>query len=104
LPAAAGSTSDTRPGPPCSKSKESASRGRSLRIDSIQIKAHSRREFELWTTLVLLVLALGAGFAGVLAPTLAWHSMTLHLSFKYLPQLFWGMVGLIALFSIYATQ
>jgi diguanylate cyclase (GGDEF)-like protein len=68
-----------------------------------QMKANSHRDLHLWLTTILVILVLAAGFAGVLAPSLVWKGVSLHLDFKYFPQLFWGMITLIALFSIYVA-
>jgi diguanylate cyclase (GGDEF)-like protein len=77
----------------------------SRRIEYLQeqMKVNSRRDLHLWMVVIVVVLVLAVGLAGVLAPGLVWKTMSFHLDFQYLPQLFWGMIVLVALFSIYAT-
>lgn len=76
------------------------------RIEQLQhqMKANSRRDGQLWLIVMLVVLVQTAGFAGILAPSVAWKSMNLHLDLRYIPQQFWGMLTLVGLFSIYVTM
>ncbi|MBV9180831.1 MAG: GGDEF domain-containing protein [Acidobacteria bacterium] len=69
-----------------------------------QMRANSRRDGHLWLMVIFVVLVQSAGFAGILAPSLAWKSMNLHLDLRNLPQQFWGMLTLVTLFSIYLTM
>ncbi len=69
-----------------------------------QLKANSRRDFHLWTTVLAMIVILAVGLAGVLAPALVWHAAIVHINLKYLPHLFWGLITLIALFSIYVAS
>ena len=78
----------------------------SRRIEYLQkqLKLNSRRDLQLWIIVLGVMVVLAVGLAGILTPSLAWKTMSFHLDFKYLPQLFWGMIVLVALFSIYATE
>src|SRR5713101_4849609 len=67
----------------------------------VQMKANSRRDPHLWSISMLVILVLATGFAVVLASRVAWKGPTVLFDLKYLPQLFWGMIVLILLFSIY---
>ena len=77
----------------------------SRRIEYLQeqMRDNSRRDLHLWTIALVVLVVLAAGLAGILAPGMMWKTMTLHLDMKYLPQLFWAMILLVALFSIYVT-
>jgi len=44
---------------------------------------------------------LGAGFAALIAPNLAWKPTLFHAEGRYLPQLFFGLISLVLLFNIY---
>jgi len=76
----------------------------SRRIEYLQerLKTNSKRDLHLWSISMLVILMLASGFAAVLAPSVAWNIATLHFDLKYLPQLFWGMIALVLLFSLYA--
>jgi diguanylate cyclase (GGDEF)-like protein len=76
------------------------------RIDQLQrqMKANSRRDSQLWLIAIVVILVQTAGFAGILAPSVAWRSLNLHLDLRYFPQQFWGMLTLVVLFSIYVTM
>ena len=76
------------------------------RIDQLQrqMKANSRRDSQLWLIAIVVILVQTAGFAGILAPSIAWKSLNLHLDLRYFPQQFWGMLTLVFLFSIYVTM
>jgi len=80
-------------------------RANSRRIEHLQqqMKLNSRRDLHLWIVVIVVIVVLAVGLAGVLAPGLVSKTMGFHLDFRYLPQLFWGMITLVALFSIYAT-
>ncbi len=69
-----------------------------------QFKANSRHDLHLWTIVITMLVILAVGLAGILAPALVWHTVIVHINLKYLPQLFWGLIALIALFSIYVTS
>ena len=77
----------------------------SRRIEYLQkqLKLNSRRDLQLWIIVLGVMVVLAVGLTGILAPSLVWKTMSFNLDFKYLPQLFWGMIVLVALFSIYAT-
>ncbi|HSB75646.1 MAG TPA: GGDEF domain-containing protein, partial [Terriglobales bacterium] len=52
---------------------------------------------------VLIIVVLAAGFAAVVAPNLAWRGLpgTGLVEYRFLPQLFFGLISLILLFNIY---
>jgi diguanylate cyclase (GGDEF)-like protein len=78
----------------------------SRRIEYLQqqMKLNSRRDLHLWVVVIVVIVVLAVGLAGVLAPGLLSKTMSFHLDFRYLPQLFWGMIVLVSLFSVYATS
>jgi diguanylate cyclase len=67
------------------------------------MKTNSNRDLHLWSISIVVILVLAAGFASVIAPSLAWNSTGFRFDFKCLPQLFWGMISLVLLFSVYVT-
>jgi len=78
-------------------------RSRRLRHLQEQMQTNSKRDLQLWSISVLVILVLATGFAGVIAPSLAWRTAGFHFDTSYLPQLFWGMIALVLLFSVYIT-
>ncbi len=81
---------------------------RSHRIQYLQeqMKTTSRRDLHLWSISIVVILVLATGFAAVIAPSLAWNNANAssHFDFRYLPQLFWGMISLVLLFSLYVSS
>ncbi len=69
-----------------------------------QIERLDGRDLQLWSIAALIILVLAAGILALLFPDVVWHLGTMHLDGRYLPQLFFGFVGLILLFNIYALQ
>src|SRR5437879_4090688 len=78
-----------------------ALKSRRIRFLQEQMKTNSKRDLQLWSISILVILILATGFTAILAPSIAWRSANFHFDFKYLPQLFWGMISLILLFSVY---
>jgi diguanylate cyclase (GGDEF)-like protein len=66
-----------------------------------EIQAIGGRDFQLWSITLLVMVVLVAGFAALVAPNVAWKSVTLHTDSRYLPQLFFGLISLVVLFNVY---
>jgi diguanylate cyclase (GGDEF)-like protein len=83
----------------------SASVAESLRSEEIQrqLKELGGRDLQLWSIGVLIMVVLAAGFASLVAPNLAWRGLHVAawVEYRYLPQLFFGLISLILLFNIY---
>ena len=79
----------------------------SLRSEEIQrqLKQLGGRDLQLWSIGVLIIVVLVAGFAAVVAPNVAWRGLpgTGLVEYRYLPQLFFGLISLILLFNIYVV-
>jgi diguanylate cyclase (GGDEF)-like protein len=77
----------------------------SLRSEEIQrqLKQLGGRDLQLWSIGILIMVVLMAGFAAVVAPNVAWRGLpgTGLVEYRYLPQLFFGLISLILLFNIY---
>jgi diguanylate cyclase (GGDEF)-like protein len=69
-----------------------------------QMRSLSGRDLQLWSISLLVILVLGAGFAAVVAPNLAWRPEVFRTDARYLPQLFFGLISLVLLFNIYITR
>ncbi len=80
----------------------------SLRSEEIQrqLKQLGGRDLQLWSIGVLIIIIVVAGFAAVVAPNLAWRGLpgTGVVEYRYLPQLFFGLISLILLFNIYVVM
>ncbi len=74
--------------------------------DGLQREIHEleKKDFELWSIGVLVVLILAAGFAALVLPNVMGHHGFLRVNGRYLPQLFFGFIVLIVLFNIYTLQ
>lgn len=83
----------------------SAGVAESLRSEEIQrqLKELGGRDLQLWSIGVLIMVVLAAGFASLVAPNLAWRGLHVAawVEYRYLPQLFFGLISLILLFNIY---
>jgi diguanylate cyclase (GGDEF)-like protein len=73
------------------------------RAEAIQHQIHqlSSRDMQLWSIVTLIILVLTAGFLAVILPNLTMSQRIIHIEQGYLPQLFFGLIGLIVLFNIY---
>ncbi|MGE5205298.1 MAG: GGDEF domain-containing protein [Chlamydiota bacterium] len=80
----------------------------SLRSEEIQrqLKELGGRDLQLWSIGALIVVILIAGFASVVAPNVAWRGLpgTGVVEYRYLPQLFFGLICLILLFNLYVVM
>jgi diguanylate cyclase (GGDEF)-like protein len=80
----------------------------SLRSEEIQrqLKQLGGRDLQLWSIGILIIVVLVAGFAAVVAPNVAWRGLpgTGLVEYRYLPQLFFGLICLILLFNIYIVM
>ena len=79
----------------------------SLRSEEIQrqLNALGGRDLQLWSIGVLIMVVLMAGYAAVVAPNLSWSGLpgVGRVEYRYLPQLFFGLISLILLFNIYVV-
>lgn len=84
-----------------------SSTAESLRSEEIQrqLNALGGRDLQLWSIGVLIMVLLMAGYAAVVAPNLAWSGLpgVGRVEYRYLPQLFFGLISLILLFNIYVV-
>ena len=80
----------------------------SLRGEEIQrqLKELGGRDLQLWSIGALIVIILIAGFVSVVAPNVAWRGLpgTGVVEYRYLPQLFFGLICLILLFNLYVVM
>jgi diguanylate cyclase (GGDEF)-like protein len=80
----------------------------SLRSEEIQrqLKQLGGRDLQLWSIGVLIIVVLVAGFAAVVEPNVVWRGSpgTGLVEYRYLPQLFFGLISLILLFNIYIVM
>ena len=60
-----------------------------------------QRDFQLWSIVVLLILVMAAGFLALIVPNIFWSTRLLHADGRYVPQLFFGFIVLVALVNIY---
>lgn len=69
-------------------------------------RAHTleMRDFQLWSIVLLIVVALAAGIVGLVLPNVMWRLGTLHADGRYLPQLFFSFITLVILFNVYILQ
>jgi diguanylate cyclase (GGDEF)-like protein len=74
-----------------------------LRVRS-EIQKLEKRDLQLWSIAVLVVLVLAAGILGLLLPNLMWHVGPLRVQSTLIPQLFFSLITLIILFNIYILQ
>lgn len=79
-----------------------------LRSEEIQrqLRELGSRDLQLWSIGVLIMVVLAAGVASVVAPNLAWRGLPGmgRIEYRYLPQLFFGLISLILLFNIYIVM
>jgi diguanylate cyclase (GGDEF)-like protein len=75
-----------------------------LRRIELEMKALSSRDLQLWSIAFLILVVLAAGVAALLLPNVDWKRVSLHADSRYLPQLFFGLIMLIALFNVYVLD
>jgi diguanylate cyclase (GGDEF)-like protein len=68
---------------------------------ALELKSLSSKDFHLWSITILLGLVLTIGFVALIAPNLVWRSGPLQVDGRFLPQLFFGFIVLIAMFNVY---
>ena len=90
--------------PPINSGTGASPSGRRIAYLQEQMKSNSRRDVHLWTLVIVVLVILAVGLVGILAPALAWKTIAVNADFRYLPQLFWGIIALVALFSIYVIS
>jgi diguanylate cyclase (GGDEF)-like protein len=69
-----------------------------------EMEALEGRDFQLWSIGLLLLVVVAAGFLSLILPNLMWDLGEMRLDGRYVPQLFFGFIVLVALFNIYALQ
>lgn len=74
------------------------------RTEQIQVQIHrlSARDLQLWSIWGLVVLVSAAGVLAFVTPNLVWVPRSIKMDELYLPQLLFGLISLIVLFSIYS--
>jgi diguanylate cyclase (GGDEF)-like protein len=82
-----------------------SSTAETLRSEEIQrqLRELGSRDLQLWSIGVLMVVVLAAGVASAIAPNLTWRGLpgAGRVEYRYLPQLFFGLISLVVLFNIY---
>jgi diguanylate cyclase (GGDEF)-like protein len=77
----------------------------SLRSEEIQrqLRELGSRDLQLWSIGALILVVLAAGMLSLVAPNLAWRGLSGagRVEYRYLPQLFFGLISLILLFNLY---
>jgi diguanylate cyclase (GGDEF)-like protein len=81
--------------------REEASRTSELRRE---IRRLESRDLHLWIIGLAVIVVLSLGFAALVFPNVVWHVNILPSEARYLPQLFFGFIILIALFEVYTLQ
>ena len=69
-----------------------------------EIERLEKRDLQLWSIVVLVVLVLSAGILALLLPDLVWRLGPLQVQGTFVPQLFFSLITLIILFNIYILQ
>src|SRR5689334_15706062 len=66
-------------------------------------RAHrlEQRDFQLWSIVVLLVIVMATGFLALVFPNVFWGMHIIRADSRFIPQLFFGFVVLVALVNIY---
>jgi diguanylate cyclase (GGDEF)-like protein len=74
-----------------------------LRVRS-QIEKLERRDLQLWSIVVLIVLTLAAGIVALMLPNIMWQLGLVRVDGSLLPQFFFAFITLIILFNVYILQ
>jgi diguanylate cyclase (GGDEF)-like protein len=74
-----------------------------LRVRS-EIERLERRDLQLWSIAILVVLVLASGISALLMPGLMFRLGTVQVQASLLPQLFFALITLVILFNIYILQ
>jgi diguanylate cyclase (GGDEF)-like protein len=69
-----------------------------------EIDKLEKRDLQLWSIVILIVLALAAGITALLTPSVMFHLGTLQVNAAVLPQLFFALITMVILFNIYILQ
>lgn len=69
-----------------------------------ELEALEGRDLQLWSIGLLILIVIAAGFLSLILPNLMWNLGEMRLDGRYVPQLFFGFIVLVALFNIYAMQ
>src|SRR5262249_1735170 len=69
-----------------------------------EIERLENRDLQLWSIVILVVLALAAGISALLMPGLMFRLGTRQVQASLLPQLFFALITLVILFNIYVLQ
>lgn len=64
----------------------------------------SSRDLQLWLLALLVLLVTVAGVVAIVLPNISWNSASLRVESRYLPQVLFGLIGLVILFNLYVLQ
>ncbi|HYX68280.1 MAG TPA: diguanylate cyclase [Terriglobales bacterium] len=64
----------------------------------------SSRDLQLWLLALLVLLVTVGGVVAIVLPNISWNSASLRVESRYLPQVLFGLVGLVILFNLYVLQ
>ena len=65
------------------------------------MQALSTRDWQLWSICALMLVVIAIGFSAFVLPNVVWAGVSLHADYRYMPQLFFGLLTLIILFNVY---
>ncbi|MFB3917508.1 MAG: GGDEF domain-containing protein [Terriglobales bacterium] len=69
-----------------------------------ELKDITKRDVQLWSIALMLVVVLAIGFVALVAPNLVWKGGPVDMNSRYLPHLFTAFIVLIVLANIYLAQ
>jgi diguanylate cyclase (GGDEF)-like protein len=70
----------------------------------LKMRRLSSRDLQLWLLALLVLLVTVAGVVAIVLPNVSWNSSSLRVESRYLPQVLFGLIGLVILFNLYVLQ
>jgi diguanylate cyclase (GGDEF)-like protein len=70
----------------------------------LKMRRLSSRDLQLWLLALLVLLVTVAGVVAIVLPNISWNSASLRVESRYLPQVLFGLIGLVILFNLYVLQ
>ncbi len=70
----------------------------------VKMRRLSSRDLQLWLLALLVLLVTVAGVVAIVLPNISWNSASLRVESRYLPQVLFGLIGLVILFNLYVLQ
>jgi len=70
----------------------------------VKMRRLSSRDLQLWLLALLVLLVTVAGVVAIVLPNISWNSSSLRVESRYLPQVLFGLIGLVILFNLYVLQ